>query len=66
MNGEVSHSQFVACPSLLADRSKTLRHGSDPNASGISINPLALAFIVVRYGYEAAVIPSVRSWPSSI
>lgn len=49
INGEAVQSQFVASASRLLERFKVLRHGKDPNGSGISSKLFPLASIALRY-----------------
>ena len=52
INGEVRKFQFAFSPSRLCDRSKYLRHGSDPSDSVMFIKLQKHALIRVKYGYD--------------
>ena len=60
INGDRRKFQFPACPSSFIDRSKALRHGSDPSDSGTSTKLLQLAFNRFKKGNDVTDILRVR------
>lgn len=56
MSGEARKFQFVASDSLLVERTRLLKHGNDPNESGISVSLFPAANNCFRNGYDLTVI----------